>query len=237
LRPLQSWESQSSWLYGDAIELISGGSAKQVNSYERGGERWASNGVPFASPNALFNISKLSVWWLRLGIAIERIKPGKPHRNGRHERMHLTLKTETTRPPGINSLQQQTRFDAFRQEFNTERPREALAMKCLDEIYSTPNKALRRFARHCIPLPRPRRPRHRLRPHLHASKEDQHIHRACRPTRVPLPAVSSLGGFRTPAPGVPGSLCEGPASETLHKSRPSESLLAHYDRLFQIRSL
>ena len=54
-------------------------------------------GVPFASPNALFNLSKLSVWWLRLAIQIERIKPGHPQQNGRHERMHLTLKKETTR--------------------------------------------------------------------------------------------------------------------------------------------
>jgi transposase InsO family protein len=66
----------------------------------------SDNGVPFASPNALFNLSKLSVWWLRLGIAIERIKPGHPQQNGRHERMHLTLKKEATRPPGSNSLQQ-----------------------------------------------------------------------------------------------------------------------------------
>ncbi len=58
----------------------------------------SDNGVPFASPNALFNLSKLSVWWLRLGIAIERIQPGHPQQNGRHERMHLTLKQETTRP-------------------------------------------------------------------------------------------------------------------------------------------
>jgi len=60
----------------------------------------SDNGVPFASPNALFNLSRLSVWWLRLGIAIERIKPGHPQQNGRHERMHLTLKKEATRPPG-----------------------------------------------------------------------------------------------------------------------------------------
>jgi transposase InsO family protein len=89
-----------------------------------------SDGVPFASPNALFNLSKLSVWWLRLGIAIERIKPGRPQQNGRHERMHLTLKKEATRPPGQNSLQQQARFDAFTHEFNTERLHEALAMQC-----------------------------------------------------------------------------------------------------------
>jgi len=59
----------------------------------------SDNGVPFASPNALFNLSKLAVWWLRLGIAIERIKPGHPQQNGSHERMHLTLKKEATRPP------------------------------------------------------------------------------------------------------------------------------------------
>ena len=96
----------------------------------------SDNGVPFASPNALFNLSKLAVWWLRLGIDIERIKPGKPQQNGRHERMHLTLKQEATRPPGMNSLQQQARFDAFRDEFNTERPHEALAMNMPAEAYA-----------------------------------------------------------------------------------------------------
>ena len=100
----------------------------------------SDNGVPFASPNALFNLSKLSVWWLRLGIAIERIKPGHPQQNGRHERMHLTLKKEATRPPGMNSLQQQARFDAFVDEFNAERPHEALAMKCPVEIYSASSR-------------------------------------------------------------------------------------------------
>jgi len=96
----------------------------------------SDNGGPFASPNALFNLSKLSVWWLRLGIAIERIKPGHPQQNGRHERMHLTLKKEATRPPGMNSLQQQARFDHFVAEFNHERPHEALDMKCPAECYT-----------------------------------------------------------------------------------------------------
>jgi transposase InsO family protein len=96
----------------------------------------SDNGVPFASANSLFNLSRLSVWWLRLGIQIERIKPGKPHQNGRHERMHLTLKREATRPPGMNSLQQQAKFDAFVEEFNTERPHEALAMKRPAEVYT-----------------------------------------------------------------------------------------------------
>jgi transposase InsO family protein len=100
----------------------------------------SDNGVPFASPNALFNLSKLSVWWLRLGIAIERIKPGRPQQNGRHERMHLTLKKEATRPPGMNTLQQQARFDAFIDEFNNERPHEALAMRYPAELYTPASK-------------------------------------------------------------------------------------------------
>ena len=95
----------------------------------------SDNGVPFASPNGLFNLSKLSIWWLRLGITIERIKPGKPQQNGRHERMHLTLKTEATRPPGMNSLQQQARFDDFVEEFNSQRPHEALAMQRPADVY------------------------------------------------------------------------------------------------------
>ena len=95
----------------------------------------SDNGVPFASPNGLFQLSKLAVWWLRLGIDIERIKPGHPQQNGRHERMHLTLKKEATRPAGANSLQQQARFDGFVTEFNTERPHEALNMQCPTEVY------------------------------------------------------------------------------------------------------
>jgi putative transposase len=79
------------------------------------------NGVPFASPNSLFGLSKLSVWWLRLGIQIERIKPAHPQQNGRHERMHLTLKREATKPASRNLLKQQERFDRFVHIFNDER--------------------------------------------------------------------------------------------------------------------
>lgn len=96
----------------------------------------SDNGVPFASPNGLFNLSKLSVWWLRLGITIERIRPGHPQQNGRHERMHLTLKQEATRPAAANILQQQAKFDAFLEEFNQERPHEALQMKSPADVYS-----------------------------------------------------------------------------------------------------
>lgn len=93
------------------------------------------NGVPFSSPNAIYGLSRLSVWWLRLGINIERIKPGCPQQNGRHERMHLTLKQEATKPAEENFLRQQAKFDEFQKEFNNERPHQALEMKYPSEVY------------------------------------------------------------------------------------------------------
>ncbi len=93
------------------------------------------NGVPFASPHALFGLSKLAVWWLRLGIQIERIKPGHPEQNGRHERIHLTLKKEATKPVAQNFLQQQARFDDFIDCYNNERPHQALNLKYPAELY------------------------------------------------------------------------------------------------------
>ena len=101
------------------------------------------NGVPFASPNALFGLSRLSVWWLRLGIEIERIKPGCPQQNGRHERMHLTLKQEATKPAAANFLQQQARFDSFVEEYNLERPHQALAMHFPAEQYTASTRPYR----------------------------------------------------------------------------------------------
>jgi len=94
------------------------------------------NGIPFASPNALFGLSRLSVWWLRLGIQIQRIKPGHPQQNGRHERMHLTLKKEATKPPSFNFLQQQERFDTFVGVYNNERPHQALKGAYPGDMYT-----------------------------------------------------------------------------------------------------
>jgi putative transposase len=94
------------------------------------------NGLPFASGHALYGLSKLSVWWLRLGIQIERIQPGHPQQNGRHERMHLTLKQEATKPAAANVLQQQARFDGFVQQYNHERPHQALAMRVPADLYT-----------------------------------------------------------------------------------------------------
>lgn len=83
------------------------------------------NGVPFAT-TALGRLSRLSAWWVRLGIVPELIEPGKPQQNGRHERMHRVLKAETTRPPAGNRSAQQRAFNRWRQEYNHERPHEAL---------------------------------------------------------------------------------------------------------------
>jgi Transposase and inactivated derivatives len=86
----------------------------------------SDNGIPFASPGAIGRLSKLSVWWIRLGIRPERIEPAHPEQNGQHERMHKTLKAEATRPPSPSLTQQQLRFDRFRREYNEERPHESL---------------------------------------------------------------------------------------------------------------
>jgi transposase InsO family protein len=84
------------------------------------------NGSPFASTGP-GRLSRLAVWWLKLGIQLDRIDPGHPEQNGRHERFHLTLQTEATRPPAPSKPAQQRRFDRVRQEFNEIRPHEALA--------------------------------------------------------------------------------------------------------------
>jgi transposase InsO family protein len=94
----------------------------------------SDNGVPFAC-GGLAGLTKLSAYWVRLGIELERIRPGHPQENGRHERMHLTLKRETTRPARENLLQQQEAFDGFVEDFNATRPHEALAMKRPADVY------------------------------------------------------------------------------------------------------
>jgi putative transposase len=92
------------------------------------------NGAPFATP-AFCGLSKLSVWWIKLGIRHQRIEPGRPEQNGRHERMHRTLKAEATRPPERNQAAQQARFDRFCQEYNHERPPEAVGQRPPAALY------------------------------------------------------------------------------------------------------
>ena len=92
------------------------------------------NGAPFATP-AFCGLSKLSVWWIKLGIRHQRIEPGRPEQNGRHERMHRTLNAEATRPPERNHTTQQTRFDRFCREYNPARPHEALGQHTPASLY------------------------------------------------------------------------------------------------------
>jgi transposase InsO family protein len=92
------------------------------------------NGSPFATTGA-GRLSHLAVWWLKLGIQLDRIEPGHPEQNGRHERFHLTLQQEAVTPPAATVPQQQRRFDRMRREFNTERPHEALGQRPPARVY------------------------------------------------------------------------------------------------------
>lgn len=106
------------------------------------------NGSPFASVG-LGGLSPLSVWWLDLGIGLERITPGKPQQNGRHERMHRTLKEATAQPPRQSLKLQQQAFDAFRQEYNQERPHEALGQKPPASLYESSARQYCECKPHC----------------------------------------------------------------------------------------
>jgi len=101
------------------------------------------NGPPFAS-TALGGLSRLAVWWLKLGIRPDRIEPGKPEQNGRHERFHKTLKAETATPPAATAKSQQRRFDHFIREYNEDRPHEALANNTPASRYSSSPRPLPR---------------------------------------------------------------------------------------------
>ncbi len=94
----------------------------------------SDNGSPFASTGA-GGLASLSVWWILLGIKLELIRPGRPEQNAIHERMHLTLKQEACHPAAATRKAQQRRFDQWRQEFNEERPHEALGMKRPAQLY------------------------------------------------------------------------------------------------------
>lgn len=102
----------------------------------------SDNGTPFVSPSAIDGLSHLNVLWTRLDIRHERIHPGRPDQNGRHERMHKTLKAETTRPPERDMAAQQVRFDAWVAEFNAERPHEALGGAVPLSLYGPSGRVL-----------------------------------------------------------------------------------------------
>lgn len=93
------------------------------------------NGPPFVGYNAPLGLSRLSATWVRLGIRIERIEPGKPQQNGTHERFHKTLKQRTASPPAKTFAAQQKRFDRYRKHYNEHRPHEALGMRRPADLY------------------------------------------------------------------------------------------------------
>jgi transposase InsO family protein len=112
-------------------------------AFRQYGMPWAirtDNGAPFAS-RAIAGLSRLSVWWMKLGIRPERIKAGHPEQNGRHERMHRTLAEETASPPAANARAQQRAFDSFRQVFNEERPHQALDFRTPSSLYEPSPRA------------------------------------------------------------------------------------------------
>lgn len=105
----------------------------------------SDNGTPFAS-TGLAGLSRLSVWWMQLGIRVERIDPGCPEQNGSHEQFHRVLKRDTTRPPAPTAAAQQRRFDAFRHEYNEERPHDALGGASPRSLYTrSPRRLPRRL--------------------------------------------------------------------------------------------
>jgi transposase InsO family protein len=101
----------------------------------------SDNGTPFGSTGA-GGLTALSVWWLKLGIEPRYIPPSSPQDNGRHERMHRTLKAETSKPPARSAAEQQQRFDRFRQHYNEDRPHEALKQKAPARLWRPPLRAL-----------------------------------------------------------------------------------------------
>ena len=166
--PLTVTDFHSRYLLGcEAMDSTASESAKQgfefiFKEYGVPTRLRTDNGVPFSS-RTVQGLSPLSVWWMRLGIQVERIEPGKPQQNGRHERMHRTLKEEIR--PGMceNLLAQQEQLDRFREEFNHRRPHEALKMKCPGDLYKP---SLKRFPDR---VPEPVYPDHDLVRHVSAA--------------------------------------------------------------------
>jgi transposase InsO family protein len=139
--PLTVSDGFSRYLLGcQGLEKPSGESSKAV--FERLFRQYGlprailtDNGSPFAAAQSLARLSRLSVWWIKLGIRPVLIQPGHPEQNGRHERLHRTLKAETARPPAADASRQQDRFDQFRQFYNEQRPHEALGQVPPAEVY------------------------------------------------------------------------------------------------------
>ena len=138
--PLTISDAYSRYLFRcQAVAAADGAHTKQVieaafREYGLPERIRTDNGAPFGS-NGSSGLTGLTVWWIKLGIVPEHIAPGKPQQNGRHERMHLTLKQETASPPAASRRAQQERFDRFLREYNQERPHEALGQQTPESHY------------------------------------------------------------------------------------------------------
>jgi transposase InsO family protein len=166
--PLTVSDFHSRYLLGcEAMESTQSASAQQgfemiFRDYGLPARIRTDNGVPFSS-RSVQGLSSLSVWWMRLGVQVERIEPGKPQQNGRHERMHRTLKEEILPNVAQNLLAQQEQLDRFREDFNERRPHEALKMRCPADLYKP---SLRRYPR---TLPEPNYLHHDMVKHVSSS--------------------------------------------------------------------
>src|SRR5512133_1595300 len=130
--------------------------AALIRAFRENGMPWAirvDNGQHWVTSKGELGITKLGVNIAKVGIALERIEPGKPQQNGRHERFHLTLQQETARPPSQNMHAQQVRFDTFRREYNEQRPHEALQQRTPDVVYTASRRSFP------ISIPEPEYPR------------------------------------------------------------------------------
>ena len=144
--PLTLTDSLSRFLLGVQIVPVTIEGARQAltaafHSYGLPAAIRSDNGAPFGS-NGAGGLTRLSVWWIKLGIAPHFVRPASPQENGRHERMHRTLKNQTSRPPASTAAQQQARFDAFRWHYNHERPHEALGQVPPADLYTPSPRAM-----------------------------------------------------------------------------------------------
>lgn len=144
--PLTITDSHTRFLIETRItpQTVEGAKAAFTRAFESYGLPNAirsDNGSPFGSTGP-GGLTRLSVWWLKLGIEPHFIRPASPQENGRHERMHRTLKAETSDPPAANAAEQQARFDDFRRRFNEDRPHEALGQIPPAEVYKSSERKM-----------------------------------------------------------------------------------------------
>lgn len=160
--PLTLMDQYSRYLLACQSTVISGAGVQPIlercfKEYGMPSRLRSDNGAPFAG-RSVGGLSRLAIWLVQLGIVPERIKPGRPQQNSKHERMHRTLKDETASPPAANLAAQQARFDEFRQSYNEDRGHESLKMKRPADVYQ---RATRHYTGQRVALDYPSGMKHR----------------------------------------------------------------------------